>query len=104
MSPICSGDLTTVHEHRELCGCLQAVSADKVAQTSHTLHVQLSSWTARSLGAVGHHKAGTGCRAGAQEVGVHAEAAGVMGPCALEVSPESEREEVSCYLLVSLDP
>lgn len=90
MSPICSGDLTTVHEHGELSGCLQAVRPDEVAQTGHTLH------------AVWHRNAGTGLRAGAREVGLPAGAAGVMGPCALEVSPGSGRE-VSCYLLISSD-
>lgn len=42
MSPICSGDLTTVHEHGELSGCLQAMRPDEVAQTGHTLHVLLA--------------------------------------------------------------
>lgn len=42
VSPICSGDLTTVHEHGELCGCPQAVSTDEVASTGHSLHVLLS--------------------------------------------------------------
>lgn len=64
-SPICSVDLSTVETNmvtlkmdrlppEVLCGRLQAVGADQVAQTSHVVRVLLFPWMGRSVCAMGH--------------------------------------------------